>query len=851
MAAVTEPVCGQSHTLGNIPEGWKVKANGDSVPVVNGTATITYGATVVLTPTYPDRVKSVKLVDDSLLSGKFSVSATKQVQFSRGNLQATCSSADGNSSTQETWTWHFAEHQWDYIGNAAANNSINGNGSVSIAGTVDLFGWVGASSTWEGAAKYGISNSTTPNSASTYGDNKSENLKSDWGNTIGTGWRTLTREEWKYLMDHHTKGWSTVNGVNGYVIRPDGVSTAIAASYTASDWAAEEAAGSVFLPATGYREGTEVKNVGSHGNYWSSSPNTADVQFAYRLYFSDSNLDPQSSYWRFFGYPVRLVKDAPAPTTSCTGKTINLQYVSSDTVAKDCDTLTGTLAANVKISIADGATVTLRDATINGVHDWDYEWAGITCLGNATIILSGTNTVKGFSNEYPGIQAAHNYGEGGEYTLTIQGTGSLTASSNGKAAGIGAAKNENCGNITISGGTITATGGDQAAGIGGSNYGECGNITISGGTITASGGDDAAGIGSGADNVAACGNITISGGTITATGRYGGAGIGSGNNGASCGNITITSGETSVTATKGASATNSIGAGKNGTCGTVTFGTQQMYNGTTWTTTPTNGQTYGGLKFSIKTTTITDDTWELTCRRVDLSQITADSVMQDGDVLTGTLTANVKISIANGATVTLDNVTIKGTGSSSYKWAGITCLGDATIILKDGTTDTVRGFYENYPGIYVPENSTLTIQGGTSGTGKLIASSNGYGAGIGGWYYHNCGNINIQSGDIKATGGQKAAGIGGAGLGDFGTITISGGTINATGGDYAAGIGSGNNGSCGDIMITSGVTSVTATKGADAPNSIGAGLNGSCGTVTIGSATGAITDSPYTYPPQP
>ena len=254
---------------------------------------------------------------------------------------------------------------------------------------------------------------------------------------------------------------------------------------------------------------------------------------------------------------------------------VNLAALTSNYVARDGDILTGELdVANypVKISIASGATVTLDNATINGVHDSDYEWAGITCLGNATIILEGTNTVKGFNKYYPGIQAAHNgTGVGDEYTLTIQGTGSLTASSNGRATGIGAANDYECGNITISGGTITATGGDNTAGIGGSHYGNCGNITINGGTITATGGDDAAGIGSGTGTT--CGSITISGGTISATGRSGGAGIGSGNDWASCGAITITSGVTRVTATKGSSAPNSIGAGAaNSTCGTVTIG---------------------------------------------------------------------------------------------------------------------------------------------------------------------------------------------------------------------------------------------------------------------------------------
>ena len=236
------------------------------------------------------------------------------------------------------------------------------------------------------------------------------------------------------------------------------------------------------------------------------------------------------------------------------------------------------------------------------------------------------------------------------------------------------------------------------------------------------------------------------------------------------------------------------------------------------------------------------------CRRVDLSQITADSVMQDGDVLTGTLTANVKISIANGATVTLDGVTINGTIDENYTWAGITCLGDATLILKDATTNTVKGFYVDYPGIHVPENSTLTIQGGTSGTGKLIASSNGFGAGIGGGWNISCGNIRIEGGIIEATGGKWAAGIGSGFYASCGDITITGGTIEATGGVYAAGIGSGYAASCGDITITSDVTRVTATKGTDAPNSIGAGVDGSCGTVTIGDATGAIATSPYTYP---
>ena len=235
---------------------------------------------------------------------------------------------------------------------------------------------------------------------------------------------------------------------------------------------------------------------------------------------------------------------------------------------------------------------------------------------------------------------------------------------------------------------------------------------------------------------------------------------------------------------------------------------------------------------------------------INLSTVTGNTTAKDGDVLTGTLGTNVKISIAAGATVTLQGADINGSGTwNSGSYAGINCVGDATIIL-DGT-NTVRGFYENYPGIHVPTGSTLTIQG----DGSLTASSNGYGAdicygaGIGGGYRLQCGNIVIVGGTVTATGAYGAAGIGSGQEASCGDITISGGTVTATGGSFAAGIGSGYNGSCGSIEITSSVTSVTATKGDYAPNSIGAGNIGSCGTVTIGGTVGAISKSPYTYDP--
>jgi len=263
--------------------------------------------------------------------------------------------------------------------------------------------------------------------------------------------------------------------------------------------------------------------------------------------------------------------------TRGTGGTVDLSTINANYTANNGEILTGTLASNVKISIADGATVTLNNVTINGVYDGDnYQWAGISCAGDATIILSGTNNVKGFHRYYPGIHVPTGK------TLTIDGTGSLNASSNGTGSGIGGGWAISYGNIAIEGGTITATGGQYAAGIGG----EGGNITISGGTVTAYGGGTAAGIGSGNDED--CGNIIISGGTVTAYGGKYSAGIGGGFNGSKCGNITITSGVTRVTATKGESAPCSIGKGadsnKSSTCGTVTIDGMVYADGITTST---------------------------------------------------------------------------------------------------------------------------------------------------------------------------------------------------------------------------------------------------------------------------
>ena len=235
------------------------------------------GKTYMASNGYPVAFRMAALPEGTL-PGKFTVASGKRVYFSKGNLQATY---DGSA-----WTWAFATHQWDYIGENVANTSIGSTG------TVDLFGWSSSKT------NYGISTSGIPGEYS--GDFV------DWGNNIGPGWHTLSSTEWTYLFGHNTRGWSTVNGNGGYVIRPDDVITAVASSYTDIEWATEEANGSIFLPAAGFRSGNTVSSEGEEGYYHSSTP-SGDYN-KYILFFDVYVLTPADNNLTLNrGMSVRLV----------------------------------------------------------------------------------------------------------------------------------------------------------------------------------------------------------------------------------------------------------------------------------------------------------------------------------------------------------------------------------------------------------------------------------------------------------------------------------------------------------------------------------------------------------------
>ena len=251
--------------------------------------------------------------------GVFSVGEGKQVTFSPGNLQY----------TQSTNTWSFASAQWEMIG----TDNVTG-GSVSsdptwgdskegtaLADKVDLFGWS------TGATNFGVSTSID--------DAEYSGSFIDWGtNKIGNDapntWRTLTDDEWWYLLNTRPnasslKGVAQVNGVNGLILLPDNWTCPAGITFksdfhsewsveaygqyqtfSADQWSKLESAGAAFLPASGYRYGSLVYHVHGNGIYWYATE--SDIGDADYLNFTSSGPFIGSSY-RYYGLSVRLVKD--------------------------------------------------------------------------------------------------------------------------------------------------------------------------------------------------------------------------------------------------------------------------------------------------------------------------------------------------------------------------------------------------------------------------------------------------------------------------------------------------------------------------------------------------------------
>ena len=143
---------------------------------------------------------------------------------------------------------------------------------------------------------------------------------------------------------------------------------------------------------------------------------------------------------------------------------------------------------------------------------------------------------------------------------------------------------------------------------------------------------------------------------------------------------------------------------------------------------------------------------------------------------------------------------------------GIICQGEVHLILTENGKLTVQG-NEEFAGIQVPsEESSLTIYGQRSQTGKLVANGGLGAAGIGGGKEGSNSNITINGGVVTANGGDHAAGIGGGNYGSGSNITINGGTVTATSNYNAYGIGSGYQGETSSNVITRSKTTMNTEK---------------------------------------
>ena len=274
-------------------------------------------------------------------------SRSKRVIFAPGNLQAT------TTDLGENWTWRFAEHQYDFIGNGGGNTKIHGKGTLSENGTVDLFGW-----STEYTA-FGIYDSENCNAL---GVNDYSGTFVDWGTIKTFGGITYPDNYWKTLSSGNTDSYelwymmrtrqtnATVNNiadarftmatintdgtsVNGIILFPDYYEGPLVSTEditwgskineygkysdwggtrcTKAGWKTLEAFGCVFLPAAGTRKGVSVS---FDESYYASSTNANSYQTAcFHLSFSN-NIHKYNVYWnqtkyRYQGASVRLAHE--------------------------------------------------------------------------------------------------------------------------------------------------------------------------------------------------------------------------------------------------------------------------------------------------------------------------------------------------------------------------------------------------------------------------------------------------------------------------------------------------------------------------------------------------------------
>ena len=300
------------------------------------------------------------------MEGEFSVSATKKVQFAKGNLRY-----EGDRYGMEA-KWSMAPQQYEIFGEGNVDGS-------TPASPRDLFCWSNTDT------RYGIYNYYSEENTQQYfqGD------FTDWGTNskllavLGAGWSTLNKDEWTYLLTEREnaatlKAFATVNNVKGLILLPDDwTGGAPAATYTAEAWATMETAGVVFLPAAGQM--TAVYNPDTYGAtttytpsaiYWTSSPVDAATEnaldFGSGLTFNETEATIANVSRRTY-FAVRLVKALPEPVK---GDANGDGIVNAVDIVEMVNAKNGNASVNFKLKNVDfDGNGEITDAEINAVAD--------------------------------------------------------------------------------------------------------------------------------------------------------------------------------------------------------------------------------------------------------------------------------------------------------------------------------------------------------------------------------------------------------------------------------------------------------------------------------------------------
>ena len=258
-----------------------------------------------------------KTFPEGALPGKFSVSDTKQVYISQGNLQF--------HTTDKVW--RFAENQYDICDSTVSH--ITTDYYENSGKWIDHFGW-GTSGYDNGFYCYQPWYSDPSGKYCQAGNLAEGDGKSDWGynaiinggNKENIGWRTLTKQEWEYLLGYGTNharlrmfryGIKVLGLYDCIVLYPDEYSGPHCTNGDFRSYETEDAyneavaAGAVFLPIDGQRVSNFMHDFGG-AFYWSST--AASDSEAYVMIGGDgAGLGKRD---KSFGHNVRLVIDVPA-----------------------------------------------------------------------------------------------------------------------------------------------------------------------------------------------------------------------------------------------------------------------------------------------------------------------------------------------------------------------------------------------------------------------------------------------------------------------------------------------------------------------------------------------------------